>query len=392
MPGTRGTQLPGFRISVKLSDARQAQQVCADITSMFIEEGLKNREQETDSTTKFLDQQLAAAQEKMNDQDGKLATFERQHFGTLPGEEQNNLGLLMGISSQIDAVNQAIEREQGNKTLLESALNQQISTLKASQQTGGVSPVTMDAELKKKEDELAILQEHFTDTFPDVKAKKDEIEQLKKKIAAAETPKTAKAGDDAKNKTADATSAVSVIEPPSIQQLRLQITATDMSINEKIKQQKELQQTYNNYQARIQSSPGVEQEYKELTRDFATAQGEYNDLLHKRNESAMSSDLERRQLGEHFSILDSASLPENPSFPIRWQFALGGLGGGFALGGALVLLMEMRDKSIRTESDIESLLKLPTLVMVPSIESKRGFAARIVFRARGGNKSLPAHN
>jgi uncharacterized protein involved in exopolysaccharide biosynthesis len=165
-----------------------------------------------------------------------------------------------------------------------------------------------------------------------------------------------------------------------------------MSINEKIKQQKELQQTYNNYQARIQSSPGVEQEYKELTRDFATAQGEYNDLLHKRNESAMSSDLERRQLGEHFSILDSASLPENPSFPIRWQFALGGLGGGFALGGALVLLMEMRDKSIRTESDIESLLKLPTLVMVPSIESKRGFAARIVFRARGGNKSLPAHN
>jgi polysaccharide chain length determinant protein (PEP-CTERM system associated) len=392
MADTRASQLPGFRVTVTLSDARQAQQVCTEITGMFIEEQLKGGEQEANSITQFLDKEVADAQAKMNDQDSQLAAFKRQYFGALPDQEQTNLGLLTTASTQLDNISQAIEHEQQDKSMWESLLNQQISSWKASQQTGGASPVTMDEDLKRKEEELATLQEHYTDAFPSVRAKKDEIEQLKKKIAAADATKTTKTDTDSKNKPADTASSVPAIEPPSIQQLRLQISAVDLSIKEKIKQQQKIQDEYKSFQARVQTSPLVEQKYTELTRDFASAQADYNELLHKRGESAMSADLEHRQQGEHFTTLDAASLPESPSFPIHWEFAAGGLGGGLALGAALVLMMEMKDKSIRTEGDVELLLKLPTLVMVPSVESKRGFAARVVFRARSGNKSLPAGN
>jgi hypothetical protein len=74
------------------------------------------------------------------------------------------------------------------------------------------------------------------------------------------------------------------------------------------------------------------------------------------------------------------------------MFAGGGFGGGLALGLGLIVLLEMRDKSIRTESDVELLLKLPALAMVPIVDPLRGSASRIVVRARSTNKSLPVSN
>jgi polysaccharide chain length determinant protein (PEP-CTERM system associated) len=385
MAETRASGLPGFTIGVTLTDAHKAQEVCRQITNMFLVEDFKSREEQADTITQFLDKQVADAQQRMNDQDAKLAAFKREHFGTLPDQESSNLGLLTTTSSQMDAMSQAIERDEQVKSLQVTMLNSELSAWKATRTTGGgvASPATMDEELRRKEQELAALQEKFTDSWPDVQQKKDEIEQLKKRIAAADAAKAQKAEADAKNKAPDPVSTGPAIEPPNIQQLRAQIAMLEESIKEKNTELKKLQQQSDTYQARIQSSPAVEEEYKELTRDFATAQNDYNELLHGRNASAMSADLQRRQQGEQFKLLDPASLPDSPSFPVRWKFAAAGLGGGFGLGAVLVLVFEMKDKSIRTEGDIETLLKLPTLAMVPSIESKQLFGGRLAFKAKG---------
>src|SRR5262249_26125300 len=142
----------------------------------------------------------------------------------------------------------------------------------------------------------------------------------------------------------------------------------DISIHEKTKEQDEIRKKINVYEARLQLSPAVEQQYKELTRDFATAQEEYNALLKQSGKANMGAELERRQQGEQFQILDSASLPGRPAFPNRLYFTAGGFGGGLVLGLALMLILEMKDKSMRTESDVELFLKLPTLALVPVID------------------------
>ena len=96
-------------------------------------------------------------------------------------------------------------------------------------------------------------------------------------------------------------------------------------------------------------------------------------MLHKRDDADMSASLQRRQQGEQFQLVDPASFPEHPTFPNSLQFAGGGFGGGLVLGLALALLLEFRDKSLRTESDVEALLKLPILAMVPVMDkTKRG--------------------
>jgi uncharacterized protein involved in exopolysaccharide biosynthesis len=139
-------------------------------------------------------------------------------------------------------------------------------------------------------------------------------------------------------------------------------------IAEKTREQEQIKQQIRVYEERVQASPLVEQQFKELTRGYQTALDSFNDLQKKRDASAMASDLERKQEGEQFRVLDPANLPDKPSFPNRGMFALQGLGGGLALGLGIAFLLEMKDSSLKTERDVEFALRLPVLALIPEIE------------------------
>jgi uncharacterized protein involved in exopolysaccharide biosynthesis len=111
----------------------------------------------------------------------------------------------------------------------------------------------------------------------------------------------------------------------------------------------------------------VEQQYKEITRNYQTALEFYNDLLKKSQNSAMASNLVHEQDSEQFRVYDPPSLPEKPSFPKLAYFAGGGFGGGLALGIGILFLLATLDKTIHTERDAELFLKLPVLTVVPTL-------------------------
>lgn len=354
----RNDTLPGFFIGVTASEARTAQQICAEVTSMFMEENLKVREQRAQGTTDFLQKQLAEAKQKLDEQDQRLAAFKQRHVGQLPGQEQTNINLLTGFNTQLAAVTQSLSRAQQDKTYMESLLAQQVAAWNAMK--AGTNPETLEDQLAKQKNELVTLEARYTRDHPDVIKARNDVAQLEKKI------------QEAKNAPGQGTGAEprgALNEPPQITQLRNQTHQAEVTIKENTREQQRLQETIKIYQARIQLSPIVEQEYKELTRDYETALAFYNDLLSKRNQSEMATDLERRQQGEQFRVMDPPNLPERPSFPNRPMFAGIGLGAGLGLGLALTMVLEMRDKSLRTERDIELFLELPTLALMPMVDS-----------------------
>jgi polysaccharide chain length determinant protein (PEP-CTERM system associated) len=354
---THARDLPGFNITVTLDSAHTAQDVCADITNMFIEQSLQSTFTNADNTTKFLDSQLQDAKASLDAQDAKLADFKSKHFQELPEDEQTNLNFLTSLNSQLDAATQALGRAQQDKSFDESMLSQQTAAWQATQT--GANPDTLDRQLAALQTQLTSLQARYTDDYPDVIKTKNDIAALQKKMNDANS------GTKANSSTKPTHSN---LDPPQIQQLRASIHTLDLAIAEKTKEQERIQQEIRLYQSRIQSSPGVEQQYKELTRGYQTALDSYNDLQKKRNQSATVTHLVQKQEGEQLRVLDPANLPDKPSFPNRPLFALGGLGGGLGLGMALAFLMELKDTSFKTERDVEFALQLPVLAMVPAIE------------------------
>jgi uncharacterized protein involved in exopolysaccharide biosynthesis len=178
--------------------------------------------------------------------------------------------------------------------------------------------------------------------------------------------------ETAKKKIAAAGSAVPVTaaraEPTAITALRDQIRQYDQVIQQRTAQQEDLHRRIRIYQARVESSPAVEQEAKSLTRGQRIAQETYDALKKQLEQAEMATQLEQKQQGEQFTILEPANFPLKPSFPNPLKFTFAGLAAGFALGASLTFLLEMRDTSVRSDKDVESLIHLPVLAMVPAID------------------------
>ncbi len=358
MAGTRSAELPGFSVDVTLEEARLAQQICTEISSMFMEQNLRARQQQAEETTQFMAKQMEEAKAKLDEQDAKLAAFQSRYMGELPEDEKTNLTLLTGMTPQLEAVTQSLNQAQQDKAFAESMLSQQLAAWKST--PDGENPQTLEQQLSNLQKQLSSLKGHYTEKHPDIVSLKKDIAELKLKTAQEES--TQDQGQLSKrNERAP------VIEPPQIQQLRAQLHQFDVTISQKRQEQGQLQKQIRVYQERLQLSPAIQQEFKSLTRDYQTALDFYNDLLKKRNESQMATDLERRQQGQQFRVLDPPNLPERPSFPNRPLFGLGGLGVGLAFGVAMAHFSELRDKSLRTKRDVETYLGVPTLAVISSM-------------------------
>ncbi len=360
--------MPGFFISFKAQDARTAQQVCGEITSLFTSENLSERQQSAEGTTDFLKQQLADAKRNLDDQDAKLAAFEQKNIGKLPGQSISLGGasIVMGsptestlqaLTTQLDAVTQQLSRSQQDVTFLQALIAQQTHELQRVTDPGaGASVDERRAELKRLMAQKQELDATYQPDYPDVVAINRKIADLQAEITHTPT--------EAGPKAAVATHAD---DSPQMLGLKAQLRSAQLAMDNGKAEQARLQAQVRTYEERIEASPLVEEEYKQITRDHETALQFYNNLLTKMNESSMATALEQRNQGEQFRVMDAPNLPDGPSFPNRMVFAGGGLAAGFVVGLLISALLEYRDTSLRNERDIWAFTKLPTMAIISHI-------------------------
>ncbi|MDR3734782.1 MAG: Wzz/FepE/Etk N-terminal domain-containing protein [Acidobacteriaceae bacterium] len=359
IPSGQSGGMPGFYVTFKAQDARTAQQVCGEITTLFVSENLSAREETAVGTNEFLKQQLSDSKQNLDQQDAKLAAFQQKYFGRLPEQEQSNSNTLQALTTQLDAATQAVNRQQQNVTFLQAMVSQQTHDLQSAE------PIANAALVDERKNELRALikqkqalQAQYTPDHPDVVEVSRKIADLQAQIAHTSTEPA----------VAPVAATINRPDPPQLQQLKAQLHAAQQALEDSKHDQARVVQQVRGYEARIEASPQIEQEYKQITRDHETALEFYNSLLKKMNESSMATALERRQQGEQFRVMDAPNLPDAPIFPNRLKFAIGGLAAGLFLGFLLAGLLEYRDTSLRNERDVWAFTKLSTLASISYID------------------------
>jgi uncharacterized protein involved in exopolysaccharide biosynthesis len=151
--------------------------------------------------------------------------------------------------------------------------------------------------------------------------------------------------------------------------MQSQLQANELEIKNRESAVAALNSKIADYQGRLNSEPMTEQALADLNRGEEQSKKNYDDLLKKKNDSEMATDMERNLQGERFSLLDPPSLPVKPDFPNRLKFCAMGIGVGFALGLAVVGGFELTDDRLYSEREIKALLPMAVISEVPEVVS-----------------------
>jgi polysaccharide biosynthesis transport protein len=362
----------GFTVSYAAASPRIAQSVVSELTGLFINENQATLQQESESTTEFLQEQLAEARTSLAEQDAKVKEFQAAHQGELPSQAASNLQILSGLQAQLqneeDALNTAQQQKVYFQSLIEQYQTLQLPTLSAGGAPTGLSAI--DIQLAKMKAQLADLRVRYTEEYPAVQNLEAEIATAtrQRNQLAAELAVRAKAanlhpGENSAPSTMDSTTNTAVL------QLQSQLQATQSDISNRQRDIATLEGRINSYQARLNAAPASEEQLADLTRGYEQSQANYNDLLKKESDSAMATSMEQLQQGERFSVLDPPSLPIKPDSPNRVKLCGVGLACGLLLGLVVAGGLEFLDDRLHNDKDIEKLVPFAIIGEIPEIRT-----------------------
>jgi polysaccharide chain length determinant protein (PEP-CTERM system associated) len=353
-----------FRVSYASDNPRTAMLVTERLSSFFIEENIRDREVLAEGTDQFLESELEDARRRLVENEQKLQQYREEHAGELPDQADANVQSLSGAQVQLQSVLEALNADRDRRI----ALERQLADAEVVRATAAAAPVEADdsprGKLAAAQANLQALQMRYTAEHPDVIRAKRLVADLQQKVAALD----ARSGGPAAAPQPTVT-ASDVLAHNREQEMRAQLSNLDSRIAGEEAEAGRLRGEIASYQQRLDAAPKRQSELTSLMRDYDTLQQVYRSLLQKKEDSKVSANLERRQIGEQFRILDPARMPEKPFSPNRPRILLLGVLGGLILGLAVAAAREYLDHSLMTEEDATLALGLPVLATIPLMES-----------------------
>ncbi len=377
----QGHTVPAFKVSFSYPDRHQAMKVVNELISKFIDASSRDEANRAAQLTQFLHDQTENAGKDLEAVETQLAAYKAQNNGTLPEQQGENYQKLQLLEQERGNVNGSISRVQAEKLMLEGNLNiyktsseelEKIKPQEAQQQQQQKSPRLLQAEnqVDNLEKMVQELLQRYTDSYPDVKAAKAQLE-----IAKADRDKIAQE-DAAAKKDATSGKAVSpavvredLQRQADMQHYQMQIQADDAQLEDLNRQLKTIDQQATRLQALINGVPQSEKEYQDLLRERDLKKEKYEEMSKKLTAGQVTQDMENRQEGENLQILDPASDPESPTYPIRSEVIAVGAGLGLVFGIVIAGAREMKDTSLKNLKDVRAYTQMAILGSIPLLEN-----------------------
>ncbi len=364
--GRGGSPTPmtiAFTLSYEGRSPQVVQQVANVLATLYLEENLKVRADMAREASKFLDEETKNMQDQLAQVDAKIAKFKEKHVNELPELVSINIQTLDRVEREVDMLKQQLRTAREREGFLESQL-------------AGI-PVDASSQdrilLKDLKAKLVQLKSRYSDKHPDVKKMKTEIAELEVRVKG--TPAKSIGGrqrfqpDDQPDN-------------PAYVSFAAQLSSVQAEIGTLQRQIDDLNRKRNDYYQRIETSPRVEEAYKALMADRNNIQAKFDEMMKKTMEARVAQGLEKEQMGERFTIIDPARLPEKPVKPNVPAILLIGLFFGVGAGVGTAAMKEFNDRSVRDPKVLTELMRIPVLVTVPLIVTARDVLRQKIQRRR----------
>ena len=349
-----------FSISFQGEEPRKVTNVANALATYFIDENLKVREAQAIGTSDFLENERGVMLKRLEEVEKALKDYRTEHMGELPEQLNSNLSLLDRLQTEMSEKQKRLTDAKIRLIELETLLKDPSSSIpRPNSMSQSNFPDNTDPNynlsLEQLEKQLSGLLTNYTANHPDVM-------KLKHLIAKKKADLNAKQNDEY-SKELEGTTKIEYLDESSRKQLadiRKEIRLLEQDITQLHKQ-------INVYQYRIESTPKREQELMSLNRDYANILASYNSLLNRKLEAEIAVNMEKKQKGEQFRIIDLAKLPEKPISPNPKKLFIIVLFSGLGIGCGLTFLRDYLDTSFRSKDDITSFLNIPILASIPLI-------------------------
>ena len=376
-----------FRISFSYSERIQAQKVCQELVSKFIDANLRTQQTQMTSADDFFKEQLDTRKKRLEEIDQRLTSFRVQNQGRLPEQVSSNVSALQAMENRMGNLNSSIQRASQDKMLFESRLSILKDQMRQSSQ-----PQTQQSEQREQrervtsdrlaaterdilmaETNLAALLEQYKENHPDVGRRRSELAVLKRRrdIIASE--------DEAKKTApvvAEKPRGLSNVQVREVREIEAQIASTQSMIEAKRVEMENAQRDYNaasgqarNLQNQISAMPVGEAKYDELLRERALAKEQYDETSKKSDISTTQVQLTNRKQSETLELLDPANTPQQPTEPNRYMIVGAGVAIGAIIGMFIVAAREMKDTTLKSLKDVRAYTQLTVLGSVPLLEN-----------------------
>jgi len=325
-----------FSITYSDTSPDQAATIANAIAAMFIDQNLEIREAQAIGTSGFLDDELADMKQRLEETEKALSNYRQKYRGELPSQLESNLRKLDNLQEELSGKEAALADARARLIALQnqSEQNQSASDEVGYQDYGNLNYEQLQAELTR-------LKARYTDKHPDIIRLKELIREYQtreiddmagKRRSVVETEKEIKRYEEI------------------IAALRSQIAL------------------YNN---RVENLPQREQDLLSLQRDYKNIRESYQSLLNRKLEAEIAVNMERKQKGEQFRVIDPARPPTDPSSPDMKKLFLATLVGGLGVAAGACFLLEFLNQVFRRPEEIETFLGIPLIATLPMLVSPR---------------------
>jgi succinoglycan biosynthesis transport protein ExoP len=391
--------ISGFTIGYEHRDPQTAQRIAQWLTNAYAAANREQFRQRAASAAGFFTAEAERFAGRISVLEQKLAEFKSRNAGRLPDQSNVNMDLMDRADRDLESVANQIRTLQRERVFLVQQFEQaqtggqadnvreleaeyarrltqydenhpDVVSLRrqidAARSGGAVDGQTLQAQLEAQRTVLAASRQRYSEDHPDIKRIQRNIDSLEARIASGE-------GGGGTRSTARRT-------PISVQ-LQTQVNAIDTQIAGLQAQAMTLRAKLDDYERRVTTSPEVEREYQQLTRELNIAREKYNELMTRQMDAELSESAIVGGRGDEFRLMQAPAVPDKPAKPARIAIAILSLIAAALFGLTAAVVAESIDPTVRGTSDLRRILNVTPMATIPEIETadSQAVARRRVF-------------